>query len=131
MKPALLLSFLPVLFAGCRDAAHQKLQGYVEGEFLYVASPFAGALETLSVQRGTQVQKGAPLYSLEHGAEKAAEEQAAQRVEEAEARLSDARKGMRTSEIAAMEAQVGQAEAALSLSEREYQRQSVLAASHV
>jgi len=41
------------LLVSCKPAENQRVQGYVEGEFVYVASPLAGALETLSVQRGT------------------------------------------------------------------------------
>jgi HlyD family secretion protein len=47
----------------------------VEGEFVYVASPLAGQLEILSVQRGDQVTKGQPLFALDETAEKAARQQ--------------------------------------------------------
>ena len=61
-----------LVLAGCGQRADDHVQGYVEGEFVYVASPLAGALETLSVQRGTNVPAGAPLFELEHAAETAA-----------------------------------------------------------
>src|SRR5262249_52508478 len=41
--------------AGCSQPESDRVQGYVEGEFVYVAAPYAGVLETLSVQRGGQV----------------------------------------------------------------------------
>ena len=65
-----------VLFvAGCSNQSQDRFQGYVEGEFVYVASPLAGQLETLSVQRGQQVTTDQPLFALDETAEKAAREQ--------------------------------------------------------
>jgi len=114
------------LFAGCRNAQHDAVQGYVEGEFVYVASPLAGALEVLSVERGAQVQAGDPLFTLESGAEVAAHDQAVKRLEEGKSRLEDARKGMRQPEIESLEAQLNESRAALVLSEKEFVRQSDL-----
>src|SRR4029450_10143915 len=65
-----------VLFvAGCSNRSQDRFQGYVEGEFVYVASPLAGQLETLSVQRAQQVTTDQPLFALDETAEKAAREQ--------------------------------------------------------
>jgi HlyD family secretion protein len=66
---------LLLLVASCSDPPKNRFQGYVEGEFVYVASPLAGQLETLSVQRGQQVTTGQPLFALDETAEKAAREQ--------------------------------------------------------
>jgi HlyD family secretion protein len=66
---------LLLLVAGCSDQKKDRFQGYVEGEFVYVASPLAGQLETLSVQRGQQVTIGQPLFALDETAERAAREQ--------------------------------------------------------
>lgn len=115
------------LLAGCGRAQRDAVQGYVEGEYVYVASPLAGALEVLSVQRGATVKAGEPLFSLECGAETAARNQAAKRLDEGRANLEDARKGKRPPEIDAIEAQLNQAHAALVLSEKEFARQSELA----
>ena len=114
------------LLAGCKRAPSDRYQGYVEGEYVYVASPLAGALETLSVERGTQVKAGDPLFALESGAEKAARDQAARRLAEGQAKLEDAKKGRRPEEIESAEAQLRQARAALVLSEREFTRQDSL-----
>src|SRR5256885_8942606 len=66
---------LLLFLSGCSDPSKDRFQGYVEGEFVYVASPLAGQLETLSVQRGQQVTIGQPLFALDETAEKAAREQ--------------------------------------------------------
>jgi HlyD family secretion protein len=69
-------AFILLLLVGsCSDPPQNRFQGYVEGEFVYVASPLAGQLETLSVQRGQRVTTGQPLFALDETAEKAAREQ--------------------------------------------------------
>jgi HlyD family secretion protein len=112
--------------AGCNRPSPDSVQGYVEGEFVYVAAPLAGALESLPVQRGTQVKVGDPLFTLESGAEAAAHAQASKRLEEGQARLEDTKKGRRQPEIDAIEAQLNQSRAALVLSEKEFVRQTDL-----
>ena len=54
--PAALLPCLCLLCA-CGPRAEQPLQGYVEGEYVRVAAPFAGTLQELSVQRGGEGQR--------------------------------------------------------------------------
>lgn len=65
-----------VALEACRPAPSNKVQGYIEGEFVYVASPLSGALQKLHVQRGAQVKQGDPLFDLEDTSEKAARDQA-------------------------------------------------------
>jgi len=84
------------LLAGCSDPLKDRFQGYVEGEFVYVASPLAGQLETLSVQRGQQVTIGQPLFSLDEIAEKAARGQIEAALVLSEAELGRQEKLFRT-----------------------------------
>ena len=62
--------------SSCSGPPKDRFQGYVEGEFVYVASPLAGQLESLQVQRGNQIKAGDPLFALDETAEKAALDQA-------------------------------------------------------
>jgi HlyD family secretion protein len=117
------------LLAGCRKSNSNLAQGYVEGEFVYVASPLAGELKSLHVQRGGQVKTGDPLFALDATAETAARGEAQQRVAQARANLEDVKKGRRPEELAAIEAQLKQAQASLALSEQEFKRQTELARS--
>jgi len=94
----------------------------VEGEFVYIASPIAGQLETLSVERGAQVKAGAPLFALDNTLETAARDEAGRHLAEAQANLEDAKKGKRPSEIQSIEAQLAQARAALAFSQTEFAR---------
>lgn len=127
----LILSLLLCALPGCRKQQSELVQGYIEGEFVYVASPFAGRLENLAVKRGEEVQPGQLLFELDDSAEKAEAERAKRRVAEAEAKLQDAKQGLRPSEIAAIEAQLAEAKAALALAELELQRQQKLLVSRV
>jgi HlyD family secretion protein len=113
-------------FSACQPAPSDRVQGYVEGEFVYVASPFPGALEALAVRRGARVIAGESLFALERVSEKAARDEAERRLSQARANLEDARKGKRPSEIESLKAQLKQAQAALKLSSRELARQEGL-----
>lgn len=115
-----------VVLMTCQRPPSDRVQGYVEGEFVYVASPFAGALEALAVRRGQQVHEGEALFALERGSEKAARDEAERRLSQALANLEDARKGKRPTEIESLKAQLKQAQAALRLSRREVVRQEGL-----
>ncbi len=126
-RPGILaLALLSGLLAGCGKTESDALQGYVEGEFVYVSSPLPGAVETLSAQRGAQVEADAPLFALEHVAEDAARAQAMQRLAEGRALLEDAKKGRRPTELASLEAQLAQSRAALVLSEKDLSRLTAL-----
>lgn len=122
-----LLGTASLPLAGCRPADNGLLQGYVEGEYVYVSAPLGGELETLKVRRGDQVKAGDPLFTLENGLEKAAHEEAERRLAQARANLEDARKGKRPSEIASLEAQLQQTRSAAALADKEAHRQEQLA----
>jgi HlyD family secretion protein len=113
-------------FAGCQREEATRWQGYLEAEFIHVAAPLAGRLEHLAVQKGTRVNAGAPLFTLELASERAAQREAADRLRSAQARLADLKKGLRPSELTALEARIDQARAAAELSKLELERLSAL-----
>lgn len=123
--PALLVLTVLAL-AGCARPGPAGYQGYLEGDFVYVSSPLAGRLETLAVQKGARVAAGAALFTLERSAEMAAQQQAAEQLRAAQARLEDLKKGSRPTELATLEARREQARAAADLSARELARQENL-----
>ena len=93
---------LVLTLAACEERRPNTFQGYAEGEFVRVAAPFAGSLQQLNVQRGTEVKAGDPLFSLEQQNEVAAREEAQGRLRAAIAQLDDLRKGKRPPEIEAV-----------------------------
>jgi HlyD family secretion protein len=105
------LPFAMLLAAGCGKPGTDTWQGYIEGEFVSVASPFAGRLDTLSVQRGQQVAQGAALFALESDDERAARQQAEDQLRAAEAQLQDMKTGKRPVEVDVSRAQLAQAQA--------------------
>lgn len=115
-----------LLLAGCSSDSPKHLQGYIEGEFVYVASPLPGAVRELHVQRGAQVKAGDPLFALDDAAEKANRDEMERRLAQARANFEDAKKGKRAPEIESIEAQLQQSRAALALSEKEFARQQDL-----
>lgn len=132
MKPTLppYIAFalaLPAL-AACTNDGPRSYQGYAEGEYVRVAAPFAGTLEVLEVKRGARVNAGDSLFTLEQENEAAARREARERLKNAEAHLADLRKGKRPSEIGAVQAQLGQAEAAAQYSKSQLQRAEDLVA---
>src|SRR5688572_4972497 len=115
--------------AACAPADDGILQGYVEGEFVLVASPFADELQQLLVQRGGSARRGDALFALEDTTERAAVERQRSVVAHAHSRLADEKKGGRPSELASLEAQLGRARAAKQLAEIELRRTEKLAPS--
>ncbi|WP_420994644.1 HlyD family secretion protein [Cupriavidus sp. 30B13] len=110
------------LLGACGNDAPPSWQGYVEGEFVSVASPFAGRLDQLAVQRGQQVAGGAPLFALEADDERAAQQQAAAQLRVAESQSADLQTGKRPPEVDAARAQLAQAQASAVRSAAQYRR---------
>src|SRR5512147_579006 len=125
MRRATLL-ILMALLPGCGERAAEAWQGYVEGEFVLLASPAAGQLEKLYVHRGDQVPAGKPVFALEQENERAARLEAAERLRSAEARLENLRAKRRPDEIDALRAELGQARAARELSASQLAQQQKL-----
>ena len=72
---AIAVACLVCVLTACGQPRHVRMQGYVEGEFVYVSSALAGPVQTLNVQRGAQVKAGDPLFVLDDTVEKAAMDQ--------------------------------------------------------
>jgi HlyD family secretion protein len=130
MKTRLVLLPLAFALAACGNSAPPALQGYVEGEYVRVAAPFAGTLLKLDTQRGATVAPGASLFVLEAESEDAAKRESEEQVRRALAQVENLKKGMRPTELDAMRAQLAQAQAAAVFSEKEYARTMDLVAKH-
>lgn len=117
---------LAVALAGCEKPADGSWQGYVEGEYVLLASPYAGQLQKLHVRRGAQVEAGKPVFALEQQAERAARMEAEQRLNAALARLENLQVPRRAQEIDVLRAEVKQAQVALELAEKNLAREEGL-----
>lgn len=115
------------VLAACGNRSGAPLQGYIEGEYIRLAAPFAGTLQQLSVRRGEQVAAGAPVFTLESVSESAARREAQAQLEAAEARAQNLRSGRRPPEIEAIAEQMRQAQATRDLAAANLKRQQQLA----
>jgi len=106
---AIALSLCVALLAGCSRQDPNAFQGYVEGEFVYLASSQSGELTQLAVARGQTVQADTPLFELESVDETAALRQAQQQLAAARAQLADIETGKRTPEVNVVRAQLAEA----------------------
>ena len=124
MKRALLLAI--ALLAACEKHEEGVWQGYIEGEYVLLASPYAGQLQKLFVRRGDQVEAGKPVFALEQENERAARAEADERMKSAQARLENLQAARRAPELAALREQVNQAKAAKELSRVQLAREEDL-----
>jgi HlyD family secretion protein len=116
--------------ASCSPPDSASIQGYVEGEFLYLASPFSGRLEALHVSRGDRLKAGDPVFELEKNPELEARDEAALELAGGRAAWEDLKKGKRPSEIESIKAQLDLARAALAFSEKLLARQESLSSTN-
>ncbi|MBK1837651.1 HlyD family efflux transporter periplasmic adaptor subunit [Azospirillum sp. YIM B02556] len=118
---------LPFADGGPPPLAH----GYVEGEYLRIAAPSAGMLESLPVARGARVAAGAPLFAIDRATAMAERDRLAAALAQARAQRADLATGKRPQEMAVLTAQKARAEAALRYSTAELSRQQELVARRV
>ena len=88
-------------------------QGYAEADFVAVGPTQQGLLTALSVQRGDEVASGAPLFAQDEIADRAARDQAAQMLTQAEKQLANLQAGGKTTEITLAEANLADDQATL------------------
>ena len=60
-RAALLMSALAL--AACGNANNGRMQGWIEGDFVFVGPDDAGRVESLAVREGDTVETGAPLFA--------------------------------------------------------------------
>jgi len=88
-------------------------QGYAEADFVEVGPTQQGLLTALSVQRGDKVAAGAPLFTQDDIADRAARDQAAQVLAEAQKQLANLQAGGKPTEIEQAKANVANNQATL------------------
>lgn len=102
---------IAVVWLAPRLSHAPTLNGYVEGETLYMATPIAGRIDQVLVRRGDQVTAGQKLFVVDPSQLQAQRDQAGAEVGTAQAQAADARKGQRPLELAIFDANVAAAEA--------------------
>ena len=124
----LLVICIPACFlAGCHHDDASTYQGYVEGEFIYLAAPQAGYLKSLDSPRGTRVSEHQTVFVVEEDLESAALTEAEARADSARERVENLKEPRRQTEIATLEANLRAAQANLRLAKIRLERQQSLA----
>jgi len=128
--PAPLIALLTIVaaLAACSKPPVEGYAGYAEGDYVRLSAPVAGTLTRLHLQRGDRVDAAAPAFVLEQDSERAAREEAESRLRAAQQQLLNLQQGKRPDELAAVRAQLAQAQAALALSNAELARTTKLVA---
>ena len=121
------IAVFSLLSAACNEEKAAGYQGYIEGEYVYLAAPQAGYLKSLDAARGSRVQAGQAVFAI-------ATDPDAQALVEAEARAGSAREKVenlkdprRPPEIATLEANLQAALASQRLARTRLNQQESLA----
>lgn len=107
--------------------AREAFLGYVEGDILYLGPNEGERLATLNVETGAVVKAGDPLFAMSTTLLDSQHAEAAARVGQTEAQVENLQAALnRPAQIAVLQAAAERAQAALVLSEADYQRQRKL-----
>ena len=87
-------------------------QGYADADFVKIGPTQQGLVTEIHVKRGDHVAKDAPLFDQDDTSDKAAVEQAAHQLAQAQQQLANLQSGGKPTEIAQAEANLADAEAA-------------------
>lgn len=97
-------------------------QGYAEADYVKVGPVQSGLLTTVLVARGDEVKAGTPLFTLDDIAERAARDQAARLLAQAEQQLANLKAPSKPTEIAQAEANLADARATVERAGADLQR---------
>lgn len=125
------VSLVTLALVGCDKPADDRLLGYVEGDYVYMALPASGRLTEIAVKRGDRVEAGATLFALDATTATADLDRAKADLAEAEHKLADLKTGERPEELAIVEAQLASANASLMLSEPRVKRRRELVKNNI
>lgn len=119
-----IIAGLILLLTGCEK--NSTFQGYIEGEYSYLASAVSGNLTQLLVSRGDQVVAGQPLFVLDPQPEADKLRQATSNLAQAKEQLINLEKGQRETVMNALVAQHRQALANLDIATKTMNRYEAL-----
>jgi HlyD family secretion protein len=110
------------------ENAPASWQGYAEADYIKIGPTQQGLLTAVAVARGDQVAAGAPLFSQDDTADRAARDQAARQLVQAEEQLANLEAAGKATEILQAEANLADARATLGRTKADLQRSESLLA---
>lgn len=108
---------LTALLISCEKPSEVRYQGYVEGENIFLASPYSGILVKKLTHRGQVVKKNQLLFQLDSEPQILQIKQARAELNEAQRIYQDLQNPKRKPEIEAIKAQIEQIDAQLELAQ--------------
>jgi HlyD family secretion protein len=114
---------------GHRAPPPTRWQGYADADFVKVGPTQQGLLTEINVARGDQVAAGAPLFAQDDTADRAARDQAARQVHQAQEQLANLQAASKPTEIEQAEANLADAKATLARTKADLERGEFLASS--
>lgn len=124
------LALVLIGLAACQPIPTRTFQGYVEGDFVYLATPQSGYLKTLDAHRGTHVKIGDTVFTLASDPDRQALDEAQARAASAQDTVVNLQNARRNPEIASLQAQLQAAQAQQNLAYIKWQTQEKLVAEH-
>src|SRR5271166_6681102 len=109
-----------------RDTASPAWQGYAEADYVKVAPVEQGLLTAISVARGDQIAKDAPLFTQDDTHDHAARDQAARQLAQAEEQLANLQAAMKPTEVTQAEANLVDARSTFERARADLQRDEAL-----
>jgi HlyD family secretion protein len=109
-----------------RDTASPAWQGYAEADYVKAAPVEQGMLTTISVARGDQIARDAPLFTQDDTHDRAARDQAARQLAQAEEQLANLEAAMKPTEVTEAEANLVDARSTLERARADLKRDQAL-----
>ena len=109
-----------------RSTASPAWQGYAEADYVKVAPVEQGLLTAISVARGDPIARGAPLFTQDDTHERAARDQAARQLAQAEEQLANLQAAMKPTEVTQAEANLVDARSTLERARADLKRDEAL-----
>lgn len=124
----LCLAMVALGLGACQPNLARSFQGYVEGDFVYLAAPQSGYLKTLDARRGTHVKAGDTVFTLASDPDRQALDEAQARAASAQDTVVNLQHARRHPEIASLQAQLQAAQAQQHLAQVQLESQEKLVA---
>jgi HlyD family secretion protein len=109
-----------------RNTASPAWQGYTEADYVKAAPVEQGLLTAISVARGDQISEGAPLFTQDDTHERAARDQAARQLAQAEEQLANLEAASKPTEVMQAEANLTDVRSTLERAKADLQRDEAL-----
>lgn len=123
LKFGILAIFCAIVLTGCESKNKERaFNGYIEGDYLYLAPAVSGRITKINVKEGDNIVKNTLVFQLDDTLAKANLASAKSNLASLKAELADISVGQRPEEIELIKAELAQAKSAFVLAKSNYER---------